>query len=264
MKSNPVVQSALLAVRLLTRMPTRRWLQTLPSQSTQGLAVAFYPLVGVLIGAVLWVLQTLLGPSPAELTAFIALVAWISITGALHLDGLADCADGYFAAHKHREPAARREQSLAVMREPAIGAMAVVALILVLLGKWVALVSLLDAQVMSGVVWLLVPALARTVLLPYMMSSPYARPGGMADVLQAHLPRRLLWGVTAVFTLALLILWPFWLAFLCLGCLALLMLAWRVLWSQVIGGYTGDCLGALVELAELMMLLLLVMVWVRA
>lgn len=264
MKTDSAVQSALLAVGLLTRIPTQRWLQASPSPNTQGVAVACYPLVGVLIGAVLWGLQALLGPSPSELTAFIVLVAWVSITGALHLDGLADCVDGYFAAHKHREPAARRGQSLAVMREPALGAMAVVALVVVLLGKWIALVSLLEVQLVSGAVWLLVPALARTLLLPFMMSSTYARPGGMAEVLQAHLPRRLLWGVTAVFTLALLVFWPFWLALLCLGCLAFLTLAWRALWKQMIGGYTGDCLGALVELAELLLLMLLVLVWVRA
>lgn len=244
-------QAMLLALGLMTRLPVHRWQHSNPSGATQGLAVAYYPLVGAVLGLLLWLAQSVLGDAAPGLVAFVLLLLWVLLTGALHLDGLADCADGYFAGHKHEDKSLRRERILAVMREPASGAIAVVALVMVLLGKWVALTVLLEGQGLTLLSWLLLLALPRAVLLPYMVTTPYARAQGIAAALKSHLPARLPEGVTLLCGLLALLIWPFGVAFWALLVLALLTWVWRALWQKLIGGFTGDCLGALIELAEL-------------
>lgn len=250
-------QAILLALGLLTRLPVHYWLRNKGQDSAPGLAVAYYPLVGALLGLLLWLVQRLLGSDAPLLSAFVLLTIWVALTGALHLDGLADCVDGYFAGHKLEAPEQRRDKVLAVMREPACGALAVVALILVLLGKWAALSQLLQSAPLSGFGWLLLLALPRAVLLPYLLTTDYARTQGMASALKAQVSGPAALGASALAALLALLLWPLELALLALALLGLLTWAWRTLWQRTIGGFTGDCLGALVELAELTLLLTL-------
>lgn len=253
-----VLQAPLWALALLTRLPVPRELA--PTTATQGRAVVWYPLVGLLLGLILWVSQWLLTEWVAvdeRLAALLLLALWVALTGALHLDGLADAVDGYFAGHKIPDPAERRVRVLAVMRDPGTGALAVVALVLVLLGQWLALTLLLEAEGLVLAGWLLLLALPRTALLPYLMSTGYARTEGLAGELKAALPTRSLVAASAALALATPLLWPPLLALSALALLALLIMGWRALWVRQIGGFTGDCLGALVVLAELMLLMLL-------
>lgn len=256
MKADPF-QALVLALGLMTRLPVSRWLKPELDGPTQGLAVAFYPLVGVGLGVLLWGAQSALGEAAPMLTAFVVLALWVGLTGALHLDGLADSVDGYFAGHKDQSVTDRRDRILAVMREPACGAMAVAALILLLLGKWVALTVLIQSSALGLVSWVLVLGLARLVLLPYVLTSDYARAQGMATVLKTHLPEKVLLGVMLASVLVAILLWPLGLALPVLLVLGLLTVCWRALWQGAIGGFTGDCLGALVELSELAVLLVL-------
>lgn len=250
-------QAMLLALGLLTRLPVHYWLSNKSQAAVPGLAVAYYPLVGALLGLLLWLTQNLLGNAAPMLSAFVLLALWVALTGALHLDGLADCVDGYFAGHKLESPEQRRDKALAVMREPACGALAVVALILVLLGKWAALSQLLQNASLSGVAWLLLLALPRAMLLPYVLTTDYARPQGMASALKAQVSGPAVLGASAATAGLAVVLWPLSLALPALAVLGLLTWTWRALWQRTIGGFTGDCLGALVELAELSLLLVL-------
>ncbi len=250
-------QSLLLAFGLMTRLPVHRWLSPANGAANQGRSASWFPLVGALLGLILWLAQSALDGASPLLGAFVLLVLWVALTGALHLDGLADCVDGYFAGHKSADASQRRDRTLAVMREPACGAMAVVALIGLVLGKWVTLTVLLQNGGLSLPSWVLLPGLARGLLLPYMLSCDYARDRGMAATLKAHLPRRALLGVILAGVLSAFALWPLGLALLILAVLAVLTLAWRALWVRCVGGFTGDCLGGLVELGELAILLVL-------
>lgn len=247
----------LVALSLLTRLPVRLASARPPDASTQGESALYYPVVGLCLGLLLWLGQLALGAAAPMLAAFVLMLLWVALTGALHLDGLADCVDGYFASHKSPNPDERRSKTLRVMAEPACGAMAVVALILLLLGKWVALSTLLslDGPGLGLLHWLLLLALPRTLLILYVLSTDYARPGGMADLMKAHLSVRAATLVVALAALVALALLPLDLAVLMLVLLGLLGWGWRRLWQRQIGGFTGDCLGALVELAELLLLL---------
>ena len=239
-----------LAAGLLTCLPLPKglWFGGITADD-QRRSVLWYPWVGALVGLGLTGFALVL---PAHwhplLTAAAIVTGWTLITGALHLDGLADCWDGAFAAHGDGT------RALAVMRDPAIGAAGAVALILALLGKAVLVMQLaLDWQLWPA---LLVAAVgARALAVGYLTTTAYAREGGIATPLQDARP----WParLSALLAVALLLCVApvaHWLALVIVW--ALLLGWWRRRWQRVIGGYTGDCLGALIELAELATLLL--------
>jgi adenosylcobinamide-GDP ribazoletransferase len=143
------------------------------------------------------------------------------------------------------------------MNDPAIGAMGAVALILVLIAKWAALTSLIDANA-AVLLWL--PALARTQLLLVFLTIPYAGRGGIGAGLAAKLPRRkaqilvaLTWG-TCLLTFASV----GWVLALAAGTAFVL---WRRATLLRLRGFTGDTAGALVELTEVFGLLAVVVVY---
>lgn len=81
----------LIALQFLTRLPVS--LPGMPTPEQVGRSLLWYPLVGLLLGLLLWGAHLLLGPTPALLQAAIILALWVGLSGGLHLDGLADTAD---------------------------------------------------------------------------------------------------------------------------------------------------------------------------
>ncbi|MGR9115798.1 MAG: adenosylcobinamide-GDP ribazoletransferase, partial [Gammaproteobacteria bacterium] len=125
-----------LALQFLTRIPVP--LHFTATDRQLGLSVLFYPLVGLMIGSVLWLLNLGFGEMSVELKAALILTCWVWLSGGLHLDGLADCADAWVGG------LGSRERSLEIMKDPAAGPSAVVVLVLVLLLKWTALAAVLE------------------------------------------------------------------------------------------------------------------------
>jgi adenosylcobinamide-GDP ribazoletransferase len=234
-----------IALQFLTRLPVS--LASMPTAEQLGRSLLWYPIVGLLIGLLLVGAQQLLGDTPALLQAALLLALWVGITGGLHLDGLADSADAWAGGFGDKE------RTLAIMKDPRSGPIAVVLLVLVLLLKFAALVTLLDAG--AGLLVLLVPWLARCLLPLLFLTTPYVRQGGLGQALAEHLPRRQLPWVLALNALAMLLFaWPALLALLVAG----LGFVWlRSLMLKRLGGTTGDTAGALLELAECALLLAL-------
>ena len=131
----------LMALALLTRLPVTRYLPEQWEGKHQGLSILWYPAVGLLLALILSFTAVLIpaGDSPLLISVCVV-VAWVMLTGALHLDGLADSIDAVFAAHGELSSPEQRQKILTVFKDPAAGPMAVVGLILVLLLK-VVLVS---------------------------------------------------------------------------------------------------------------------------
>ncbi|MCO2182521.1 adenosylcobinamide-GDP ribazoletransferase, partial [Pseudomonas aeruginosa] len=125
------LRSLLVALQFLTRLPVR--LSAMPTPEQFGRAVLCYPLVGVLIGVVLYAAARSLDGTPLLLQAALLLSLWVALSGALHLDGLADMADAWVGG------LGDRERTLAIMKDPRSGPVAVVVLVLVLLLKFSAL-----------------------------------------------------------------------------------------------------------------------------
>lgn len=228
----------LTAVRFLTRVPVP---EPGPIDAGHhGRSVLFYPLVGLMLGLVLWAGAALLAPAPAVLGASVLLIVWVWGTGGLHLDGLADAADAWVGG------IGDRSRTLDIMKDPAVGATGTIALILVLMVKWAALTSLIATDP-AVLVW--VPALARAQLLLLLLTTPYAGRAGIGASLAAALPRRGAWvaGALTILACTLTLGSDAWvLAATCILVFAL----WRRAMMRRLGGFTGDTAGALVELTE--------------
>ncbi|UTF60100.1 adenosylcobinamide-GDP ribazoletransferase [Gilvimarinus sp. DA14] len=251
-------QAFLFALVFLTRLPVARWMQK-PEANTSTNAVYCYPLVGLVIGVILAAVAIALSGLGDLLGAALVLALWVAVTGALHLDGLADCMDAYYAGHKCTDAEQRRERILKVMHDPACGAVALVSLVLLLLVKFSALASLTSAwQMVAGLI--LAPVLARTAILPFVALSEYARyQGKVPDNLVTNSQR--LWLITLLVAALCVATVGLVTSAILVAAVAALLVYWRSLWQQQIGGYTGDCLGALVELTETLVLIILVAVW---
>lgn len=239
----------MIALQFLTRFPVR--LPSLPTAQDNGRSLLWYPLVGALIGLVLLLVHWLLMSAALLLQAAIILSLWVWISGALHLDGLADSADAWVGGHGDRD------RTLAIMKDPACGPIGVVALVLVLLLKFAALVSLLENQ--AWLALLLAPWIGRLLLPALLISTPYARSGGLGAELAAHAPASLkpaLLGHALVIALLALLAWgPAGL--LPLFGVVLFTFYWRRVIIRRLGGTTGDTAGGLLEMAEALLLVAL-------
>jgi adenosylcobinamide-GDP ribazoletransferase len=228
----------LIALQFLTRLPVN--LAGRPTPEQVGRSLLCYPLVGLLIGLLLFAVQQLLDAAPTMLQAALLLTVWVGLSGGLHLDGLADSADAWVGGFGDRE------RTLAIMQDPRSGPMAVVVLVLLLLLKFVALVALLQAG--EGQLLLMVPWLARGLPPLLLLSTPYVRVGGLGQALAEHLPRRQLPWVLAAHGAALLLFG--WAGLQALLVATVLFVCLRRVMLQRLGGTTGDTAGAMLELVE--------------
>lgn len=234
------------AVGLLTTLPVR-----MPTEdgAAPGRAMAFYPLVGALVGGLLAGLAGLLGriglaQAAPLLPAALVLAAWAGLTGALHLDGWADCCDALFVP-------VSRERRLEIMKDPRLGGFGAAGLILLLLVKLAALDGVLRGPHALPAL-IAIPALARWAAVIAAKAYPSARPGGMGDTFRRGLGRREL-VIAAV--LAGLAAAPLgWRGLIAWAAAGLALLAMAGLARGRLGGLTGDVYGAIIELAEVAML----------
>jgi len=228
----------LLAIGFLTRLPVPI---VRADADDVAAAVRYYPLAGLPVGAAVAAAGTLGGLVDPWTAALAALAAWCWITGALHVDGLADLADGLGAAHGDRT------RLLAVMADPHLGSFGVVALVLQLLAKLVLLHALAPAGWWPVV---LVAAAARLGPLAWARWLRPLKPGLGAAVAGAVRVRDLA-GWMAVLAGASVLLPPLATAYPLIGGYALWL-------RRRIGGVTGDAHGAGIELVETGLLLALV------
>jgi len=228
------------ALRTLTALPV-------PGRDAERFSSSLYwfPAVGLVIGAVVALLARagMLVGWP-ELAAVLALLGGVTLTRGLHADGLADLADGFFGGRN-------RDAALRIMKDPNVGSFGALALIGIMLFKFVCLLELARAgaygMIAAGVV------LSRTTQVLLAARMPYARSeGGTAtafveDAGWPHLLVAVFSGVALLFALLGGKLAPS--GILVIGAVAaLLFVGW--LSQRKIGGITGDVLGASSELVE--------------
>lgn len=229
-----------IALQFLTRLPV-----TVDDHGPEavGRSLLWYPVVGLLLGLILVVVSMLLDAPLAG--AGLVLLAWVAVTGALHLDGLGDLADAWVGGHGDSE------RTLAIMQDVHAGPMAVAAVAAVLIAKFAAVAALLGEQGPLAV--LAAPALARTAVPVMLMGTPYVRVSGLGSALAEHLPREALRWVLGITAAVILLLLGWTGVAMILAALAVTLLLRRALLNRI-GGTTGDCLGALIELVEVAVL----------
>ena len=240
-----MIRAFTLALQLLTRLPVPS-LNTPPQPRELGLSVLFFPAVGLLIGALLTGMHTALWLVDPGVLAALVLVVWVLLTGGLHLDGLADTADAWIGGQGDRE------RTLSIMKDPRSGPMAIVVIVLLLLTKFAALQVLLAGD--AGFVLLLAPVLGRTVIVLLLITTPYVRPDGLGSPYANYLPR---WscGVLVLVIAAAIVALLEVLGGVLLVVLGVGFAGLRHSLMNRLGGVTGDTLGAVCELTEMITLL---------
>ncbi len=242
-----MIRAFALALQLLTRLPVPS--SSLPPRPEElGLSVLFFPAVGLLIGALLAGLHTVLWLVDPGVLAALVLAMWVLLTGGLHLDGLADTADAWIGGQGHRD------RTLAIMKDSRSGPIAIVAVVLVLLAKFAALQALLAGD--ARAILLLAPVLGRMAIVLLLITTPYVRPDGLGAPYASYLPR-LSCGLLVLLIAAATVAVLEWQGGALLAALGVGFVGWRHGLMVRLGGTTGDTLGAACELAETITLLTL-------
>ncbi len=234
--------SFLAALRFLTIVPLAWRCEQDGSFFTASLA--WFPVIGLLIGLVgAGLIFCLIPFFPPPVLAMAAIVLMAAASGCLHLDGLADSGDGLLSARP-------RGRILEIMRDSHTGAMGVIAIAVVLLGKYAALSSL-DAPTLIATL-IAMPLAGRCAIVLTMACLPYAREGeGLGRLFYSPSSRgAALWSLAL---LAVVLAWGGWRMSLTVFVAVLTTVLLFSLWCRAkIGGATGDTLGAVCELTEMM------------
>jgi adenosylcobinamide-GDP ribazoletransferase len=266
--SRQYLEPLLMAIALLTRIPVTQYLPQEWRDKALGISALWYPLVGVIISLLLMVFVRVL---PAEISPWVAAMVvttlWVVITGALHLDGLADCVDAMYAGHSvmpstTTETAAvtenpQRDKILRVLKEPTVGCMGVIALVIVLLAKVILVASLWPSV---GFSVLMAIVLSRMVAALFMAFTPYSshtHTAGLGQVMARHIPKNIMLVIAALIigvVFFLVTFFTFIILFVSIvGCVWL----WRKYWMKHLDGFVGDVVGALIEMIEVWVLFIM-------
>jgi adenosylcobinamide-GDP ribazoletransferase len=234
------------ALQFLTHLPTPAGLPV--AGPALGRALGWFPVVGLLLGALLALADLLLSAVlPRSLVDVFLLALLAALTGGLHLDGFMDTCDGLFSL---RSPAER----LAIFRDSRVGSFGVVGAASLLLVQWAALGALPPAQ--RAAMLLVTLALARWAMAYAIVAFPYGREQGLGRAFKEHAGGRALAAATLAAGLAAA-------ALLGVAGLAALALAATTTWLFAryclgrLPGLTGDTYGALNELVQALLLVTL-------
>jgi adenosylcobinamide-GDP ribazoletransferase len=233
-----------LALTFLTKVPWPRPVVAGPEDLARSLF--WFPWVGAILGLIFlgaWSILLKLLPHPAAAALLVCLTVWI--TGGLHLDGLADTVDGLGGA---RDPEARRR----IMKDSRVGAFGVMALILALLLKFAFFLAAADKGWRGQII--LYPVLSRWGMVYLAHLSNYARPeGGLGQAMTTGVSPRVVAGASWSAVILALLLLGFQGLVLWAGAGALVWLGSHY-FRQVLGGITGDVLGAANEIIEVVVI----------
>lgn len=238
----------MVAITVLTRIPVSRWVEY--DSSAIVTSCRYFPVVGGLIGVVNAIVFTCaMLVFSVELSLILMMAGSVLLTGAFHEDGFADCCDGFGGGWD-------KEQVLAIMKDSSIGTYGMLGLCLMLAGKLYALSSFSAESIV--VVLILAHALSRLISISFLYDHDYVQYDSKAKF--KPLIRRL--DIKALsFSIITVLPLMLWLTLLQICVVAVGLLLLRFFFGhfirQRIGGYTGDCLGAVQQLAELLVYLLL-------
>lgn len=234
-----------IALQFFTRLPIPAWVGFEASWLQH--ASRYFPLVGAVVGAIaagVYCAAALVLPAPVA--AVLSTAASICITGAFHEDGFADTCDGLGGG-------LTRERALEIMKDSRVGAYGAIGIVCMLAAKLSALATLPPRQAVAAL--LLAHPLSRLAATALIWKLDYVRGEGKAKPLAQQM-------TSAEFAIAA--------ATACLPAVLLLATGWSTpgavtaaaiaalvaalwlgrLFVRRLGGYTGDCLGAVQQLAE--------------
>ena len=204
-------------------------------------------MVGLIIGFILvglsWILRFVLPPGIANALLLVVLVI---LTGALHLDGLADTCDG-LAGHKTAEDRWR------IMRDSRVGGFGVIGIVLILLVKYVSLNCIPGTIMIASLV--LMPVTSRWAMTYAIFAYPYARPSGLGRVFKegTRWPEFVVATIIAIVVAALAMKLV---GLVILAIVLIITIALAIYFKKTFSGLTGDNYGAIHEISEVSVLIL--------
>ncbi len=235
----------LAALSFLTIIPLPRRREVSPEQV--GRSIGYFPVVGIIIGLILaglyWLLRLIL---PSAVVSGLLLVCLVMLTGGLHLDGFADTCDGIAG---HKTPEARWQ----VMRDSRAGAFGIVGVCCLLIVKYVSLNSVPESLMMMTLV--LMPVVSRWAMVYAVFAYPYARPSGLGKVFKQAASRRRL-AIATLVALAVAIPWFRLAGLVIMLGVWVIVVAMAAYLKRKFSGLTGDTYGAINEVAEVGVLIL--------
>ncbi len=240
------------AVQFLTIVPLSKDLRA--TNETLGNSTAYFPLVGFLIGILLFIYNEVLSLFlPLQVGCILIIALLIVLTGAIHLDGFVDTLDGLAGGRD-------KATTLEIMKDSRIGAIGVIGVVVLLLVKYASMVN-----IPRGFLWkalLLMPVIGRWSMAQLCYFSKYARENGAARPFVGAGSKR---GAIFAAILTLTVLAVF-LGFKGIGIGILLSLfthVFRAFFYHKIGGVTGDIIGGANELNEVLFLILMLTFYPR-
>ncbi len=237
----------LAALRFLTIIPLPRVRETTSEEI--GRSLAYFPLVGLLIGLILFGIDKGLAEIlPSFVGSAVLLIALLVLTGANHLDGFIDTCDGLVAG---RTPQQRWE----IMRDSRVGAFGVIGACSFLILKYVSLAGVPESSRMEALI--LMPVLGRCAAVWAIFAFPYARPQGLGRVFKDHVT----WPAVALATVVALAVSIGFMEFTGLAVMfgvGLVTFGMSALLRQKFAGLTGDTYGAVIEVGEVSSLFLVI------
>jgi adenosylcobinamide-GDP ribazoletransferase len=202
--------------------------------------IPYFPLVGIALGVLValfdFVAVSFWGKTVASLLDVIFLTL---LTGAFHIDGLGDSADGLLGQRP-------KEKILEIMKDSRLGTMGLVAIVAGLSIKWAGISGLGNNR---ALLLIIIPAFARGSMLFGMRYLPYGRPEGGTgiDFFKSELSLSAFWGLSLPVLFSFLLGWQaFWLIF----CFSAITAGLILYYKKRLGCITGDMLGAMTEVAE--------------
>ena len=231
-----------LAFGFLTILPV-----TSANESPSSWARAWFPLVGLALGAALVGLDAAMREGlPPIVVGALLVAALLILTRALHMDGFLDCCDGLFGGFT-------RDDRLRILRDSHVGAFAVIGGAALIVTKWSLLASTPDAARIG--LLLVVPCLSRFGMLMTMAWFPYARAQGLGTSFrEGGRWWQIAWGAVTTALAVGLFLGPGGFILLAVVLATALGLGWWM--TGLLGGMTGDAYGAVNELGEVSVLIL--------
>ncbi|HEV7230337.1 MAG TPA: adenosylcobinamide-GDP ribazoletransferase [Bacteroidia bacterium] len=240
------------AMMFYTRIPCPAWVDH--SEEYLNKASRYFPLIGILVGAfsglVFYGASFIL---PAPVCLILAMLAGVLMTGAFHEDGLADVCDGFGGGWT-------KQKILDIMKDSRVGAYGVIGLVFLFLMKFELLASIPSSQV--PLVLIAAHALSRFTAITFVFTHTYARTDDSSKskpVAERSSAFNLL--LAGIFGIAPLLLLKNPLYFLILLPLFLMKAYLGRYFKKWIGGYTGDCLGAVQQISEVLFYLSYLVVW---
>jgi len=249
-------QYLLAAIQFFTRIPLP--LSVAHDSVTLNQALKYFPLIGWLVGSVCGLTYYLaIDTWPASVAVVLSIIVGVLLTGALHEDGFADSCDGFGGGWT-------KPQVLAIMKDPRIGNYAALGLILMLLLKTILLIELAQqSDELLLIALLLAHSASRLLVLPLPWLLDYAREADDSKS-RSMVAERFNGGMLAYSSLFVLLpllflnVPPLWYAFANAGIVALVM---GLYFKKRLGGYSGDCLGGVQQVTEVVVYLSLLGSW---